>query len=72
MALQSLYLSQSIFVCLFLFSLMPSRRGSETSRQVHLPWKQCLIYWDRYQHATSKGMDSYRLSIGHMEVRPGR
>ena len=30
----------------------------ETSRQVHLPWKQCIINHDRHQHATSKGMDS--------------
>ena len=25
---------------------------------------------DRYQHMTSKGMDSYQLAFGHMEVRP--
>ena len=23
-----------------------------------------------HQHVTSKGMDSYRYAIGHMEVRP--
>ena len=34
--------------------------SSETSWQVHLPKKQCLINRDRYQHATSKGMDNYR------------
>ena len=27
--------------------------------QVHLPRKQCLIYRDGHQHATSKGMDTY-------------
>ena len=32
---------------------------SESSRQVHLPRKQCLINRDRHQNATSKGMDSY-------------
>ena len=32
----------------------------ETSGQVHLPKKQCLINRNRHQHATSKGMDSYR------------
>ena len=42
---------------------------SVTSRQVHLPRKQCLINQDRHQHVTSKGIDSYRLTIGHMEVR---
>ena len=37
---------------------------SETSRQVHLPRKQCLINWNRQQHATSKGRDSHdRLSV---------
>ena len=36
---------------------------SETSWQVHLPRKQCLINPDRHRHVTSKGMDSYdRLS----------
>ena len=25
-----------------------------------------------HQHATIKGMDSYRLAISHMEVRPDR
>ena len=39
---------------------------------VHLPRKQCLINRDRHQHATRKGMDSYRLAFGHMEVRPDR
>ena len=28
--------------------------------QVHLPRKQRLINWDRHQHTTSKGIDSYR------------
>ena len=36
---------------------------SETSGQVHLPWKQCLINWGRHQNATSKGMDSYWSAI---------
>ena len=27
---------------------------------------------DRHQHVTSKGMGSYRLAIGYMEVRPDR
>ena len=27
---------------------------------------------DRHRHATSKGMDSYQMTIGHMEVRPDR
>ena len=37
---------------------------SETSRQFHLPRKQCLIDRDRHRHATNKGMDSYnRLSV---------
>ena len=35
---------------------------------VHLPWKQCLINREKHHHATSKGMDSYRLAIGHIEV----
>ena len=33
---------------------------SETSRQIHLPRKQCLINWKGYRHAVNKGMDSYR------------
>ena len=33
---------------------------SETSGQVHIPWKQCLINRKRHQYATSKGMDNYR------------
>ena len=33
---------------------------TETSGQVHLPRKYCLINQDKHQHATSKGMDSYR------------
>ena len=45
---------------------------SETRRQLHLPWNQCLMNRDRYQHASSKGKGSYRLAIGHMEVRPNR
>ena len=32
----------------------------ETSRQVHIRRKQCLIDRDRHRHATSKGMDSYQ------------
>ena len=28
--------------------------------EVHLPRKQCLINREKHQHATSKGMDSYR------------
>ena len=43
---------------------------SETSRQVHLPRKQCLINEDRHRHVTSKGMDCYRSDLGHMELRP--
>ena len=31
----------------------------ETSRQVHLPWKQHLIYRKRHKYATREGMDSY-------------
>ena len=34
--------------------------------------KQCLINRDRHRHVTSKGMDSYQLAIGHLEVRPDR
>ena len=41
-------------------------------QKVHLPRKQWLINQDRHQHVTSKGMDSYRYVIGHMEVRPDR
>ena len=33
---------------------------NETRGQVYLPWKQCLINRERRQHATSKGMDSFR------------
>ena len=44
----------------------------EISGQVKLPQKQCLIKREWHQHTTSKGMDSYRLTIGHMEVRPDR
>ena len=40
--------------------------------KVHLPRKQCLINRDRHEYATSKGMDSYRLAIGRMKVRPDR
>ena len=32
----------------------------ETSGQVHLPWKQHLLNREWHQHATSKGIDSYR------------
>ena len=32
----------------------------ETSWQVHLPRKQCLINREWHQHSTSKGMDSYQ------------
>ena len=39
-------------------------------RQVHLPRKQYLINWNRHQHVTSKGTDSYWWAIGYMEVRP--
>ena len=40
------------------------RELSETSRQVHLPRKQCLIDRDRHRHATNKGMDGInRLSV---------
>ena len=34
--------------------------SSETSGQFHLAWKQRLINQEWHQHATSKGMDSYR------------
>ena len=34
------------------------RWSFETDGQVHLPLKQRLIHQERYQHATSKGMDS--------------
>ena len=44
----------------------------ETGRQVHLPRKKRLINLERHQLVTSKGMNSYRLAIGHMEIRPGR
>ena len=33
---------------------------SETSRQVHLPRKQCLINQKRHWHTANEGMDSYR------------
>ena len=36
------------------------RKLSETSRQVHIPRKQCLINWKRHWHASYEGMDSYR------------
>ena len=45
--------------------LHTKRWFSETSRQVHLPRKQCLINRDSHQHVTSKDMDSQRLIIGH-------
>ena len=32
----------------------------ETRGQVHLPRKQCLINQEKYQHATSKGIDNYQ------------
>ena len=43
----------------------PGRRSIyNTSRQVQLPRKQCLINRERHRHATSKGMDGYdRLSV---------
>ena len=50
---------------------IPTLNG-ETSRQVHRPRKQRLINLERHQHATSKGIDSYRFAIGHMEVEPDR
>ena len=37
-----------------------------------LPKKECLINRKCHQHVTSKGMDSNRLAIGHMEFRPDR
>ena len=40
--------------------LHTKRYFSETSGQVHLPKKRCLINRDTHQHATSKGMNSYR------------
>ena len=46
-----------------------STLNGETSGQVHLHRKQHLIYWKWHQYATSEGMDSYRQSTGHMEVR---
>ena len=45
---------------------------SETSRQIHLPRKQCLINQKGHQHTANEGMDSYRLAIDHMEIRPDR
>ena len=42
------------------------------SGQVHLPQKQLLINLEWHQRTTSKGMDSYRYAIGHMEVIPDR
>ena len=33
---------------------------SETSRQIHLPRKQCLINRKRYRHAAIEGIDGYR------------
>ena len=44
--------------------------GFESSGLVHLLRKQYLINRERHQYAISKGMDSYRLAIGHLEVRP--
>ena len=38
-----------------------SRRNlSETSRQIHLPWKQRLINRKGHRRAANEGMDSYR------------
>ena len=50
--------------------LHTKRWSSETSGQFHLPRKHCLINWEWYQYAISKGMISYRYTLGHMEVRP--
>ena len=36
------------------------RNLSETSRQIHLPRKQCLINRKRHRHMTNESMDSYR------------
>ena len=33
---------------------------------------KCLINWEWHQRMTSKGMDSYQLAIGQIEVRPDR
>ena len=40
--------------------------------QGHISRKQCLINRDGRQYVTSKGMCSYQLAIGFMEVRPDR
>ena len=29
-----------------------------SGRQIHLPWKQCLINWKRHRHTANEGMDS--------------
>ena len=33
---------------------------TETSGQVHIPWKQHLICWKQHQYTISKGIDSYQ------------
>ena len=40
--------------------LHTKRNLSETSRQIHLPRKQCLINRKRHRHAANEGTDSYR------------
>ena len=60
------------YACFKRRHLHTKRLLSETSRQVHQPMKQCLINRDWHQHVTGKGMDSFRLAIGHIEVRADR
>ena len=60
--------NQGTFETFYFFNLL----AIETWRQVHLPMKQCLINGGRHQLVTNKGMDRYRWTIGHMEVRPDR
>ena len=43
---------------------------SETSRQSHLPRKQHLINRKRHWHTTNESLDSYRLALDLMEIRP--
>ena len=53
-------------------NLHTRRNLSETSRQIHLPRKQCLINRKGHRHADYEGRDSYRQTIDRMEIRPDR
>ena len=53
-----IYILFILFFRIFKFYTILSILLSETSKQVQLPRKQCLLDRDRHRHATNKDMDS--------------